>query len=116
MTMEAEFHPWCDHAAEESGHVAAYIGGHVDADGAGGGLGDGDHVGQLSGGEPAGALPDVGEEGDGGQAAADGEQPRLEKLKEELKVDHGRSPPLAARMHSPATPRPPPAPRGNRES
>lgn len=59
-----------DHAPQDTAAGEARVGSHVDPHGTGGGFGDGDHVGKLAGGEPAGAFPQVGEEGDGGEAAA----------------------------------------------
>lgn len=65
-----------------------HIGGHVDADGAGGGLGHRQHVHELGLGEPAGGLPDVVEEGQRGHTAADGKESGLEKLPEQAQIDH----------------------------
>ena len=59
-----------DHAAWDAGHMETHIGGHIHPHGAGGGLRHGDHIGQLSRGEPAGAVPDIRQKGDGGKAAA----------------------------------------------
>src|SRR5699024_1861859 len=92
-----------DHRPEDSSggsqhrvaaHVVAHIGGHIHPHGAGGGLGHGDHGGTLLVGEPAGGLPHVLEEGDGGQSSADGEQSGFEKLKKQAQEDHFSSPPL----------------------
>ena len=73
-----------DHAAEESGHVAAYIGGHVDADGAGGGFGNGDHVRDEGLGVPPGGLRQILQEGQRGHAAAHGEETNFQKFPKEL--------------------------------
>ena len=77
-----------DHRAGDTGNGEAHIGGHVDADGAGGGLGHRQHVHELGLGEPAGGLPDVVEEGQRGHTAADGKESGLEKLPEQAQIDH----------------------------
>ena len=64
----------------------AHVGGHVDADGAGGGLRHRQHVHQIRVGVPAGGLADGLEEGQGRHAAAHGEEAGLEKLPEELQT------------------------------
>ena len=61
----------------------ADVGSHVDADRAGGGFRDGDHIGEISLGKPAGGIGDIGQEGKGGQSTADGEQSGLEEFVEQ---------------------------------
>ena len=83
-----------DDAAGDPGGDVADVGGHVHPDGAGGGLGDGDHRGQIRRGEPGGALGEVKEEGNSGHAAAHGKHADEQKLPVETKEqdDHwGRS-------------------------
>lgn len=63
-------------------HGVAHIGGHVYAQGAGGALGYGNHIRQLAGGVPAGFGGNVLEEGNGGHAAANGEEAGFEELPE----------------------------------
>ena len=43
-------------AARDAAQMKAHVGGHVDADGAGGGFRHCQHVGQITGMEPAGAV------------------------------------------------------------
>ena len=69
-----------DDAAGDAGGDVAHVGGHVHADGTGGGLGNGDHGGQVRGGEPPRPLRQVKEEGDRGHAAAHGEQAHQEEF------------------------------------
>ena len=72
------------HRAGHAPGQEADVGRHVDADGAGGGLGHGDHVRELRAGEPAGLIRHIVEERKRGHAAADGEKAGLEKFPEEL--------------------------------
>ena len=81
--QDGEGDPSLGHAGE-----VAHIGGHIDPDGAGGGLAHGDHVVHVHPGEPAGGVGHVVQEGDGGHAAAHGEEAGLEELVEQLQVDH----------------------------
>ena len=74
-------------ALAHAGEVA-HVGGHIHADGAGGGLAHGDHVVHVHAGDPAGGVGHVVEEGDGGHAAAYGEQARLEELIKQPQIDH----------------------------
>ena len=94
-----------DHPAQHPTTGETYIGGHIHPHGAGGGFRDSDHVGQLAGGEPAGAVAQVGEEGDGGQSPSHGEESHPAELKEKLEIDsHAFSPPFAARTARPIAP------------
>ena len=72
------------HRAGHAPGQEADVGRHVDADGAGGGLGHGDHVRELRAGEPAGLIRHIVEERKCGHAAADGEKAGLEKFPEKL--------------------------------
>ena len=58
----------------------ARIGGHVDADGTGGGFRYGDHIGYVRVAEPAEPVRDLIEEGQGGQAAAYGKEACFKEL------------------------------------
>src|SRR5690606_33572100 len=78
-------------AAENPGGAEAHEGGHIDADGPRGGFGNGDHVQQLVGGDPAVFGNQGLQEGQGRQPAADGEQADFEKLVNQQEVDHALS-------------------------
>ena len=66
----------------------AHVCRHVDADGAGRGLSDGDHIGDLLMGEPAGFIGDIIVKRERGKASADGEHAGFEKLPEQAQEDH----------------------------
>lgn len=63
-----------DDAAQNAHGGKTDIGGHVDAERPRCGLGHGDHVGNVIGGEPAHAGGHIVKEREGGQAASDGEE------------------------------------------
>lgn len=69
-------------AAGFGSHGEAHIGGHVDPHGAGGALGYGNHIRQLTGGVPAGLGGDVLQKGHRGHAAANGKEAGFEKFPE----------------------------------
>ena len=76
----------------------AYIGGHIHADGTGGGFAHGDHIGKILVGKPAGLIGQFIQERDGGHAAAHGEQAGFEEFIEKLEIDqHFFLPPMAFR-------------------
>lgn len=91
------------HAADGSAGGIADIGGHVDANRAWGGLGDGDHIGEHVGRKPAVAGLHLGEEGERGQTAADGEQAGLEELPAKQKNRRHAFTPARSRMSPSST-------------
>ena len=75
-------------------HIA-YVGGHVDTDGARGGLTHRDHVGQIVVGKPAGGIGHLIQEGNGGHASAYRKEARLKELVKQTKIQHHlASPPV----------------------
>ena len=71
-----------DHRPGDARHREAYIGGHIHADGPGGGLGHCHHVSKLGRGEPTLCLRHAVEKRQGCHAAAHGEKAGFEKLPE----------------------------------
>ena len=76
------------HRAGYPGGGKAHVGGHIDADGARGGLGHGDHIRKLCRGKPAGFIRHAVEEGQGRHPAAHGEEAGLEELPEQAEQQH----------------------------
>ena len=81
-----------DNTAGIAPRLEAGIGRHVDADRAGRGLGDGDHIRDVRVGEPVRPVGHLIEEGERRESAADGKESCLEKIDKELKIDHTCSP------------------------
>ena len=78
----------CQDSADDTGGGVSRVGGHIDADGPGGTLGDGDHIRDVRVGKPSEPIGDLIEEGQSRQAAAHGKKAGLEKLDAELKECH----------------------------
>ena len=79
-------------AAGQAAHVVAHEGGDVDGEGAGGGFGNGDEIHDCLHIQPAVLHYHLGNHGDHGVAAADGEEADLEEIIEEKPQNHEGSP------------------------